>query len=218
MSGVSKESPGISNISKQAVGRFPYYLKFLNELNLNRQEYVSASMIASSLQLYEVQVRKDLAAVSRRAGKPGVGFPVAKLIDDIKSALHYDNRNRALLVGAGHLGKALLSYRGFDDYGLEIVAAFDVDPSLHGEKINGKTIFPLEELSSLCDRLNVKIGIITVPPDAAAEVCGLLVASGILAVWNFAPAYLSVPDHVLVQNENMAASLALLSKHLAEKV
>jgi redox-sensing transcriptional repressor len=207
----------MNDVSKQAIGRFPYYLKFLNKLSENRQEYVSASMIASSLQLYEVQVRKDLAAVSRRAGKPGVGFPVARLIDDIKSALHYDSRNRALLVGAGHLGTALLSYKGFDDYGLEIVAAFDTDPSLHGKEINGKTILPLEKLNELRGRLNVKIGIITVPSDAAGKVCDLLVASGILAVWNFAPTYLSVPEHVLVQNENMAASLALLSKHLAEK-
>ncbi|MDR1650003.1 MAG: redox-sensing transcriptional repressor Rex [Synergistaceae bacterium] len=208
----------MSGVSKQAIGRFPYYLKFLNELNINRQEYVSASAIASSLQLYEVQVRKDLAAVSRRAGKPGVGFPVARLIDDIKSALHYDSRNRALLVGAGHLGKALLSYKGFDDYGLEIVAAFDTDPSLHGREIDGKMIFPLEKLNELRDRFNVKIGIITVPASASEKVCGLLVASGILAVWNFAPTYLNVPEHVLVQNENMAASLALLSQHLAEKV
>jgi redox-sensing transcriptional repressor len=174
-------------------------------------------MIASSLQLYEVQVRKDLAAVSRSAGKPGVGFPVARLIDDIKRALHYDSRNRALLVGAGHLGKALLSYKGFDDYGLEIVAAFDTNPSLHGKEIGGKTIFPLEKLPEFRGGFNVKIGIITVPPSAAEEVCALLVANGILAVWNFAPTYLSVPEHVLVQNENMAASLALLSKHLAEK-
>ncbi|MDR2174755.1 MAG: redox-sensing transcriptional repressor Rex [Synergistaceae bacterium] len=208
---------GSSEISRQAIGRFPYYLKFLNELNLSRQEYVSAPMIASSLQLHEVQVRKDLAAVSRRAGKPGVGFPVTRLIDDIKRALHYDSRNRALLVGAGHLGKALLSYGGFDDYGLEIVAAFDADPSLHGSEIGGKTIFPLEKLDELSSRLNVRIGIITVPSNAAEEVCERLVASGILAVWNFAPTYLSVPEHVLVQNENMAASLALLSKHLAEK-
>jgi redox-sensing transcriptional repressor len=214
MNGASKETSGIS---RQAIGRFPYYLKFLNDLNLSRQEYVSASMIASSLQLYEVQVRKDLAAVSRRAGKPGVGFPVTRLIDDIKRALHYNNKNRALLVGAGHLGKALLSYKGFDDYGLEIVAAFDTDPSLHGREINGKTIFPLERLKELRGSLNVKIGIITVPPDAAEEVCGLLVENGILAVWNFAPTYLNVPENVLVHNENMAASLALLSKHLAEK-
>jgi redox-sensing transcriptional repressor len=207
----------MNDVSKQAIGRFPYYLKFLSELHANRQEYVSASMIASSLRLYEVQVRKDLAAVSRRAGKPGVGFPVARLIDDIKRALHYDSRNRALLVGAGHLGKALLSYRGFDDYGLEIVAAFDTDASLHGSEVSGKTIFPLERLEELRESLGVKIGIIAVPSGAAGRVCDLLVASGILAIWNFAPTYLSVPEHVLVQNENMAASLALLSKHLAEK-
>ncbi|MDR1978339.1 MAG: redox-sensing transcriptional repressor Rex [Synergistaceae bacterium] len=210
---VSKES----SISKQAIGRFPYYLKFLNELNRDRHEHISAAVIASSLQLYEVQVRKDLAAVSRSAGKPRLGFPVAELIDDIKRALRYDNLDQAILVGAGHLGKALLSYKGFSDYGLEIVAAFDTAVSLQGAEINGKKIFPLEQLNDFCGRLRVKIGIITVPSNAAAEVCDLLIASGILAIWNFAQTHLNVPEGVLVQNENMAASLALLSKHLAEK-
>jgi redox-sensing transcriptional repressor len=210
---VSKEP----SISKQAIGRFPYYLKFLNELNRDHHEHISAATIAASLQLYEVQVRKDLAAVSRSAGKPRLGFPVAGLIDDIKRALRYDNLDQAILVGAGHLGKALLSYKGFSDYGLEIIAAFDTEVSLHNTEVNGKKIFPLEKLPPLCRELNVKIGIITVPASAAAGVCNLFVASGILAIWNFAQTHLNVPENVLVQDENMAASLALLSKHLAEK-
>jgi redox-sensing transcriptional repressor len=214
MYAVSKGSP---IISRQAIGRFPYYLKFLNGLNQERIESVSASTIAAALQLYEVQVRKDLAAVSRSAGKPGVGFRVRSLITDIKHALRYDNFDEAVLVGVGHLGKALLSYQGFNDYGFEIVAAFDTDPALQNTEFHEKSIFPLEKLNNLCKRLGVKIGIIATPADTAAEVCNLLVASDILAIWNFAPIHLNVPEHVLVQNENMAASLALLFKHLSEK-
>jgi redox-sensing transcriptional repressor len=144
-----------------------------------------------------------------------VGFLVTELINDIKNTLYCYGKNRALLVGAGHLGKALLSCKSFDDYGLEIAAAFDTDTSLHGREINGKTIFPLEKLNALRDSLDAKSGIITVPPGVAEEVCGLLVAIGILVVWNFAPVLLNVPAHVLVQNENTAVSLAMLSKHLA---
>ncbi|MDR1378372.1 MAG: redox-sensing transcriptional repressor Rex [Synergistaceae bacterium] len=214
MQGVSKGSP---SISRQAIGRFPYYLKVLNGLNQECIECVSASTIAASLQFYEVQVRKDLAAVSRSAGKPGVGFPIKDLITDIKHALRYDNFDEAVLVGVGHLGKALLSYQGFGDYGFDIVAAFDTNPALQNTEFNGKTIFPLEKLNNLCKRLGVKIGIIATPANAAGEVCNLLVASGLLAIWNFAPVYLNVPPHVLVQNENMAASLALLFKHLSER-
>jgi redox-sensing transcriptional repressor len=217
MNRVLQESLKESSISKQAIGRFPYYLRFLNELNRDHHEHISAATIAASLQLYEVQVRKDLAAVSRSAGKPRLGFPVAELIEDIKRALRYDNLDQAILVGAGHLGKALLSYKGFSDYGLEIIAAFDTEVSLHNTEVNGKKIFPLENLEGLCGQRKVKIGIITVPANAAPEVCDLLIASGILAIWNFAQTHLNVPENVLVHNENMAASLALLSKHLAEK-
>jgi len=122
------------------------------------------------------------------------------------------------LVGAGSLGKALLSYSGFENYGLNIVAAFDIDKEKVRTRINDKEVLPVEEMENICRRLNIHIGIITVPAQYAQDVCDKLIASGILAIWNFAPVHLSTPEGILVRNENMAASLAILSHHLQEKL
>ena len=119
--------------------------------------FVPAISIADSLGIYEVQVRKDLAAVSSSPGKPRVGFSVDGLIADIEHFLGYDNANLAALVGAGNLGKALLSYGGFAEYGLDIAAAFDTDPALAGQCIHGCTVYPMERLAAVCREKNIHI-------------------------------------------------------------
>ncbi len=204
-------------ISKQALQRMPLYLNYLKAQKEGR-EHISAPTIAADLGLNEVQVRKDLAAVSSQAGKPKKGFDIKSLVTDIERFLGYDNVNRAVLVGAGHMGGALLCYKGFADYGLEIVAAFDSRPELIGAQIGGKMVFAIEKLPSLCRRLSAHIGIITAPSACAQEVCDDLVEGGVLAIWNFASAHLSVPEGILVHHENMAASLAALSQHLRERI
>lgn len=162
-------------------------------------------------------MRKDLALVSCK-GRPKTGYAIDHLIADITSFLGYDNVDEALLVGAGHLGKALLSYKGFDEYGLNIVAAFDINENIIGSTVNEKQILHINNIKNFCSQLKVCIGIIAVPAESAQQVCDILIESGILAVWNFSPVHLKVPDHILVQNENMATSLAVLSKHLVEKM
>ncbi len=207
-----------NSLSLQTFRRLPNYYNFLRQLHRQQVAYVAAPAIAKEMGLNEVQVRKDLAAVNGAPGKPRKGFLVEDLMAGIGECLGYHNREDAVLVGAGQLGKALLAYRGFEQQGVRIVAAFDADETLVGSNVNGKTVFPIEKLSSICKRVGVHIGIITVPENGAQAVCDLLVACGILAIWNFAPIHLRVPPGVLVQNENMAASLALLSQHLAEKI
>ena len=153
---------GPQSISKQALQRMPLYLNYLRAQNGHKQS-ISAPAIAADLGLNEVQVRKDLAAVSSQAGKPKRGFDIAMLMRDIERFLGYDDVNRAVLAGAGHLGGALLSYRGFAAYGLEIVAAFDNREELMGKTIGGTQVFPIQKAPDLCKRLNAHIGIITVP-------------------------------------------------------
>lgn len=201
-------------LSKQTIRRLPYYLKCLQRLDQQDVPYVSAAAVARELGLYEVQVRKEFAAVSSKEGKPGIGFSVPVLLRDIQECLGYANHNKAIVVGTGHLGQALMSYDGFADYGVDIVAGFDVAPQLLGSEINGKKVFPLAQIPPLCQRLRISIGIITVPATAAQEVCDLLVDSGVQAIWNFAPVRLQVPEHVFVQYENMVSSLAILSTYL----
>ena len=205
-------------LSVQGVKRLPYYLKLLKELKSEGTLYVPAAAIAESLGIYEVQVRKDLAAVSSQPGKPRVGFSVDGLIADIEHFLGYDSANVAALVGVGHLGQALMSYGGFEDYGLDIAAAFDVNPALVGSKIHDCEVFSMDRLAEVCAARKIPIGIITTPADQAQEVCDRLVGAGIKAIWNFAHVHLHVPAGVLVQNENMAVSFALLSNQLAQSL
>jgi redox-sensing transcriptional repressor len=204
-------------ISLQTLKRLPIYLQYLKSLKGEDVVHISATAIAVALGLNHVQVRKDLAAVSDK-GKPKIGYALTELIIDIECFLGYDNVQSAILVGAGNLGRALLCYGGFNKYNLEIVAAFDHDETLIGSKVNGKQVLSLNKLSNLCARMKIKIGIITVPDYEAQAVCDLLVDSGVLAIWNFAPVNLIVPEEVIVQNENIGSSLAILSKHLTEKL
>ena len=203
------------NISKHTRQRLPRYLSYIQGLPEDAPKNISATTIAEALQLNDVQVRKDLASVSS-SGKPKVGYNVKDLIAELEAFLGYNDIDNAVIVGAGSLGKALLNYSGFKAYGLNIIAAFDLceEPT----EFQGKTVFPIAQLGSFCRKVNVHIGIITVPASSAQEICDLLVESGIRAIWNFAPVHLVVPDGILVQNENMASSLALLSNHLREQM
>ena len=201
-------------LSKQALKRLPVYMSYLKSLDPMETEYISSAAVAEALDMNDVQVRKDLAAVCKSSGIPKKGFIIKDLVNGISDFLGYGNGNDAILIGAGNLGIALMSYRGFDNYGINIVAAFDNRP----EVVDNKKIFDISRLPEMCRKLNVKIGIITVPDSAAQKVCDMLVESGILAIWNFAPTHIKAPEDILVQNENMASSLALLSNHLREKM
>ena len=204
------------SVSKQTLLRLPLYLNYIKQLGDNRPEHISATTIAEALRLNHVVVRKDLASVSS-AGKPKIGYVTADLVKRLEDFLGYNDVDDAIIVGAGKLGRALLAYNGFQACGMNIVAAFDIDETLYEEEYFGKRVLPMDKLMDLCERMKVRIGIIAVPAENAQAICNLLVESGILAIWNFAPVHLNVPDDILVHNENLAASLALLSKQLKEK-
>ena len=199
-------------VSKAVLKRLPGYVAYLRSIPEGGSIYISATALANALGMGEVQVRKDLALVSD-GGRPKVGYHRESLIEDIEQFLGYDNTTDAVLIGAGKLGQALLGYVGFDAYGLNILAAFDAKPALDrtGE---GKPIYSMDQLEGFCKSNKVLMGIITVPVQSAQAVCDRLIGCGIKAIWNFAPTHLEVPDNILVQNENMATSLAVLSMHL----
>lgn len=203
-------------ISKLVLKRLPVYLSYLQSLPADSTAYISATALANALGMGEVQVRKDLAMVSD-GGRPKIGYHRESLMEDISQFLGYDNTTDAILVGAGKLGQALLGYSGFEAYGLNIVAGFDLYPDVN-QCVEGKPILPMEELESFCHANKILMGIITVPADQAQQVCDRMIACGIKAVWTFAPVHLDVPEHILVQNENMATSLALLSMHLQAQI
>jgi redox-sensing transcriptional repressor len=203
-------------ISKAVLKRLPGYLAYLKTIPEENSAYISATSLANALGMGEVQVRKDLAMVSD-GGRPKVGYLRASLIDDIEQFLGYDNTTDAVLIGAGKLGQALMGYQGFDEYGLNILAAFDADPKMD-KTDEGKPVYHISKLPSFCRTHKVLMGIITVPAEGAQEVADLLIACGIKAIWNFAPKHLDVPSNILIQTENMATSLAVLSVHLQAQI
>ena len=110
-----------------------------------------------------------------------------------------------------------MSLKGFRNYGLNVVAGFDSNDDLIGTEVHGKKIFSDDRICELCKRLNIHLGIITVPDEYAQEICDVMVDAGILAIWNFAQVHLNVPENIIVQNENLAASLAILSKSIKDR-
>lgn len=192
----------------------PYYLQYLKKAKQEGKQNVSAASMAKELELNDVLVRKDIAAVSSTGGRPKAGFPVDELIEDIEGYMGYHTTKEAVLVGAGSLGKALLRNEEFAMYGLKIVAAFDNRRSVIHKQINGIEICSVAKLKEFCLRRNIQIGIITVPAGAAQEIADKMVDGGIQAIWNFALVKLHVKEGVLVQNEDLASSLAMLCQHL----
>ena len=202
-----------TSIPKATLGRIPRYLGYLKELSLEKAPYISATTIAKDLGLGEVQVRKDLSAVSG-AGKPRVGYETETLIGQLEDCLGYNRLTLAVLVGAGRLGRALLQYDGFRHYGVKIAAAFDSNDRVLG--LDSKTeILPMHQFGAFCEERSIELGIITVGEGSAQEVCDRMVARGIKAIWNFAPCKLQVPDGIMLQNEDLALSLAHLRNRLS---
>lgn len=196
---------------KATLGRLPLYLQVLKDLPEGTQS-ISATAIARSLHLGEVQVRKDLGMVSGQ-GKPKVGYATEDLIRSLEECLGFDQMTPAVLVGAGKLGKALLEYDEFERYGVRIAAAFDVSaPAVRVSR--AIEILPMQAFGRFCRERNIRIGIITVGTGSAQEVCDQMIQSGITAIWNFAPCTLTVPPGILVKQENLALSLAHLNNQL----
>ena len=204
-----------NQITRATLGRLPLYLNYLKQIESSGTTSISATTIAKALSLGEVQVRKDLASVSG-AGKPKVGYESSDLIKRLEDTLGSNSITFAVLVGAGKLGRALLDYNGFEEFGIKIIAAFDSNDEVIRFSKTSKDILPISTLSEYCIANNVKLGIITVGQGSAQQVCNMMEQSGIKAIWNFAPCNLEVSDGILVKNENLALSLAHLSNQLSK--
>ncbi len=204
------------SVPRPTLQRLPAYLQLLKRMQQSGATNVSCNDIAGELSLNPVSVRKDLAAVSSSGGRPKIGYVLDTLILDVEKYLGYARTHQAVLVGVGHLGGALLAYPGFAAYGVEILAAFDHSRTLIGSRIAGKPILDVANISQWCRNHRIEIGVLTVPASAAQSACDALIAGGVRGIWNFAPTHLRVPRGILVQSEDMAIPLAMLSKHLEQ--
>lgn len=208
MSDMERKTAGVPTLK-----RLPLYLRLLRTMKEEGNEYASGAVVARELGLDPIVVRKDLA-ITGAVGRPRLGFHMDEIITAIEDFLGWSNTSDAILVGVGHLGTALLGYQGFEEYGMRIVAAFDSNPAIVGQKIHGKTILDISKLPALAKRMHVQIGVMTVTASVAQGVADAMMEGGIRGIWNFTPAKLNVPEHVILQREDLASSLAVLSHRL----
>jgi redox-sensing transcriptional repressor len=194
----------------------PRYLRCLHALRSDRVEWVSCTFLAQRLSVDPTLVRKDLA-LTGITGKPKVGYYLPDLIAAVERFIGWDNPEDAFLVGVGHLGTALLGFEGFTRHGLNIVAGFDNDPDKIGTQIADKPILDASKLPDLAQRMHIRIGIITVGARNAQKVADLMLSGGIEAIWNFAPTPLDLPEGIILENEDLSGTLAVISRRLAAR-
>lgn len=197
-----------SNIPVTSLQRLPVYLNYLKLLG--GEGNISSGAIARALNMGEVLVRKDLAYTSAQ-GKTRVGYDLKELIAALEEYLGCNEKKKAVIFGAGELGSALLSYGGFGNYGIEIVAAFDTDPQKIGGAVSSKPVYGIDEAEKMTAQLCAALAVVCVPASAAQSVADLLVKCNIRAILNFAPVLLRVPEGFTVRDIDVAANLAILS-------
>jgi redox-sensing transcriptional repressor len=207
-------SPKTLKIDKlPTIRRLPTYLQILRGLSVKGVEFVSSAYLADQMQIEAILVRKDLELTGIN-GTPRVGFRVQDLVGSIEKFLGWGRALDTCLVGAGQLGAALLGHRELTQFGIRIVAAFDIDTGKIGTTIHDVTVFPVSRIDELLKRLTIRLAIVCVPPADAQQVTNLLVQAGIQAIWIFASVNISVPAHVIIQKEDLLSGLAVLCSQL----
>jgi redox-sensing transcriptional repressor len=204
-------------IPEAGLRRLPIYYRCLQDMFVSGVAQVSCAGLARVLGLDPTLVRKDIE-MTGIVGKPRIGYPLPDLMHWIENFLGWNRPKAAVLVGAGSLGSALLGYERFHTHGMKIVAAFDNDLEKVGQIIHGTKVQPLEFLPGFVRRTEVQLGLIATPGAAAQGVANLMVAGGIMAIWNFAPGHIQVPARVILQNEDLYHSLASLSYKLEKRM
>ena len=197
-------------IPRKTIYRLSLYLRCLARLRENGLGTVSSEALARAAGVKSAQLRKDLACFGT-FGTRGLGYDVTALSTRIADELGTSRLQPVILVGVGHLGLALLSYRGFEKEGFEIVAAFDLEPQRKRDKEIQQPVYGPDKLREFIQAHRVRMAILTVPAAAAQEAANSLIQAGITGILNFAPIVLSVPEAVMVNNVNLAIELENLS-------
>jgi redox-sensing transcriptional repressor len=197
-------------IPRKTVYRLSLYYRALQRLKQNAIDTVSSAALAKAAGVKPTQLRKDLTYFGQ-FGTRGLGYNVGALSARLTDVLGTTTLQPVLLVGAGNLGSALLRYPGFAKEGFEVVAAFDLEITKTRAKMFGVKVLPMTKLGEFIADEGVKMAILTVPATVAQEVTNVLVNAGILAILNFAPIILQVPDKVVVNNVDLAIELENLS-------
>ena len=200
-------------VPEPTLRRLPWYLSNIKLMKEKGEQYVSSTQISKEINIDASQIAKDLFYVNI-SGRTRVGYNIDALIEVLESFLGFTNMHKAFLFGVGSLGAALLRDSGLHHFGLEIVAAFDVNPELVGKDLNGIPIFHSDDFETKMKEYDVNIGVLTVPINIAQEITNKMVDGGIKAVWNFTPFRIRVPENIVVQNTSLYAHLAVMFNRL----
>lgn len=200
-------------VPEPTLRRLPWYLSNIKLMKEKGEQYVSSTQISKEINIDASQIAKDLSYVNI-SGRTRVGYNIDALIEVLEGFLGFTDMHKAFLFGVGSLGAALLQDSGLHHFGLEIVAAFDVNPQLVGKDLNGIPIFHSDDFEVKMKEYDVNIGVLTVPINIAQEITDKMVEGGIKAVWNFTPFRIRVPENIVVQNTSLYAHLAVMFNRL----
>ena len=190
------------------------YYRYLSEVTARKNVItITSAQLGAVLDIDPTQVRKDFGAIGLM-GISRVGYEVCDVCRAIRLVFGFDRPYSAILIGAGHLGNALLSYPGFARYGLRIVAAFDNDPKKAGTSIAGVEVQGIRSIKPFIRKHGTHMAILTTPVGVSQAMTDRLVSAGIKAIWNFSPTRLSAPKDVLIRNEHISLGIAQLAYHL----
>ena len=208
--------PSVPNwsIPEPALRRLPWYLTYIKLLKKKGQTHVSSTQIAKKINVSSTQIAKDLSYVNV-TGKTRVGYEIAVLVEVLEKFLGFTSQHRAIVLGVGSLGGALLSDSGLEQYGLKIFAGFDINKDIIGTTINNIPVHDVKEFAKFNKGLDADIGILTVPPDNAQEAADFLIENDIRAIWNFTPFRIRVPENIVLQNTSLYAHLAVMFNRLS---
>lgn len=203
----------IAKIPEPALRRLPWYLSYVKLLKNQGQTIVSSTQIARKIDVSPSQIAKDLSYVDIR-GKTRVGYEIDDLIHVLETFLGFTKTHKAIVFGVGSLGAALLSDSGLEQFGLKIIAGFDVKESVVNKKIHSIPVYHSDQFIEKNSVFSAEIGILTVPPGIAQQVSDYMISGGIKGIWNFTPFRIRVPDGVVLQNTSLYAHLAVMFNRL----
>lgn len=189
--------------------RLPWYLAYVKMLSTQNVDYVSSTQIAKEINVDASQIAKDLSYLNIR-GKTRIGYGVRMLVRELDDFLGFRRKHSAFMIGVGSLGGALVQDVGLEQFGLNIVAGFDVSPTVVGKKLNGVPVYDMSELAKRQKQLDVNIAVLCVPAEHAQEAADTAIDSGLKALWNFTPIRIKAPANIVIQNTSIYAHLALM--------
>ena len=202
-----------TKLPEPTLRRLPWYLAYLKLLKDQGVEFVSSTQISKEINVDASQIAKDLSFINI-SGKTRVGYEVNSLVDVLEDFLGFTRSHKAFIFGAGSLGAALLHDNGLEQFGLQIVAAFDVNPKKINTVINDIPVYDISEFEKYREQYGVNIGILTVPVDKAQQVADQMISGGLKAIRNFTPFRIRVPYDIVVQNTSIYAHLAVMFNRL----